>query len=431
MKIYWIKLFFFFLLIGIRTQAQTFIDSSFVGRSIVSIEITGNKKTKSSVIFREMEQKKGDLLDLDKIEADRKRIQNLNLFNRVIIVGQPDERGVRLIVSVTEQWYLFPYPILHINEKDWSKISYGVGLTHLNFRGRAETLSFEASLGYNPKVELSYSNPWIAGRHNLLTSMNGFYNRKKSKHFEGEDVKENHIGGNWTLGKRYGHHRYTMLYLGYREITFSPPVSGQTISSSGKDRFPIAGMGLYWDYRDLAEYPHTGWRLSLFAFKAGYGSIPVNYSWTGIEIWKYFPVFNRATLALRGSVSLSQGKVPLYDRIYLGYSERIRGHFFEKFEGENRALAGLAFRFPLIPIRYYDLSDVEYLSDLKFGISMGFFVETGTVWFQNEKIKSNMLLSGYGFGLHFHFPYIYVLRVDLAFDEERDAQVIVDLGVDI
>jgi len=419
------------LLVGIRIEAQTFIDSSFVGRSIVSIEIMGNKKTKPSTILREMEQKKNDLLDLNKIEADRKRIQNLNLFNRVIIVGQPDEQGVRLVISVTEQWYLFPYPIFHINEKDWSKISYGIGLTHLNFRGRAETLSFEAKLGYNPKVELSYTNPWIAGRHNLLTSINGFYNRIKSKHYENEDVKENHIEGNWTLGKRYGHHMYTMLYLGYREITFSPPVSGETLSPSGRDRFPIAGVGLYWDYRDLTEYPHSGWRLSLYASKAGYGAIPVNYSWTGMEVSKYFPVFGQATLALRGSASLSQGKIPIYDRIYLGYSERIRGHFFETFEGENRALGGLAFRFPLIPIRYYDLSDMEYLTDLKFGISMGFFIDTGMVWFQDEKIKSNKLISGYGFGLHFHLPYIYVLRVDLAFDEEGEAQVIVDLGVDI
>jgi outer membrane protein assembly factor BamA len=430
MKYRYLSFIFLFGLKGVLF-AQTYIDSSLVGRPIVSIEIAGNQTTKSSIILREMTHKETDSLDLDIIEMDRKRIQSLNLFNRVIIIGQPDNQGVGLLVSVTEQWYIIPYPILHINEKDWGKISYGFGIRHLNFRGRAETISFEGNLGYNPKVELEYTNPWIAGRHNLLTSINCFYKRKMSKHYEDKNVNENHIGGNWTLGKRWGHHFYTMLYLGYRKISFSTPIPGQTHSPSGTDRFPILGIGLYWDYRDLSEYPHSGWRLSLYASKAGYGSLPVNYSWTGMETRKYFPIFNQATLAFRTLLHLSQGKVPLYDRIYLGYSERIRGHFFETVEGENRALAGLVFRFPLIPIRYYDLSDMEYLTDLKFGISMGLFADTGLVWFQNEEIKSNKLISGYGFGLHFHFPYIHVLRLDLAFDEEGNTEFIVDLGVDI
>jgi outer membrane protein assembly factor BamA len=137
------------------------------------------------------------------------------------------------------------------------------------------------------------------------------------------------------------------------------------------------------------------------------------------------------TLALRTKTNLSSGKIPIYDRVYLGYSERIRGHFFEKFEGENMAIASVVFRMPLLPIRYFNLRDISYLSNLKFGISLGFFIDTGLTWFQQDKIRASMLQSGYGMGIHLHLPYVNLLRFELAFDEESRGELIVDLEVDI
>lgn len=139
--------------------SQIIVDSSLVRRKITSIQIHGNEKTKAPVILREMKLSVGDSLDPHKLEQDQKRIQNLNLFNRVIILAEPEGKDVRLMVLVTEKWYLFPYPIFFINERDWSKLSYGAGLTHLNFRGRAETFSFLFWLGYNPIIRLDYTNP--------------------------------------------------------------------------------------------------------------------------------------------------------------------------------------------------------------------------------------------------------------------------------
>jgi outer membrane protein assembly factor BamA len=128
---------------------------------------------------------------------------------------------------------------------------------------------------------------------------------------------------------------------------------------------------------------------------------------------------------------MTNGEIPLYDRIYLGYSERIRGHFFDVIEGENRTIGSLAFRFPILPVRYFSISEMPQLSNLQFGISGGLFIDTGSIWFQNENPLNKKWVSGYGLGLHFHVPYVNVLRFELAFDEKGHHQWILDLFVDI
>lgn len=422
------------LLFAVPLFAQTFVDSTLIGRQISSIQVFGNKKTKSHVVLREMKQSAGDTLDLALLEGDRKRIQDLNIFNRVIIIGQPDDGLVHLTVAVTEFWYIFPYPILHINDRDWKKISYGAGVTHLNFRGRAEHLTFQFKLGYNPLVELGYINPWFGGTKRLRANINAVYKKVRSKHFEkneNRDVDEKHIGFGGYFGRRFGHHIFPSIFAGYTQISYTPPVEGKTISSTGTDRFPILGLFFTWDHRDLKEYPSKGWYVRSYVLKKGIPGNQIDYLKTGIDLRGYLPLKWGSTLALRSAADMSSGTIPVYDRVFLGYGERIRGHFFEKFEGENRAIAGMALRFPVLPIRYYDAAKQYFLSDFRFGINMGLFVDTGLTWYQNEKITKDKMISGAGAGLHFFLPYALILRFEIAFNENGKTQFYIDLNVDI
>jgi len=108
--------------------------------AITNIVIVGNDHTKDHVILREMKVKVGDPYDEERVEEDRKRIQNLQLFTRVEIKAMRSDAGVVLLVWVAERWYIFPVPILFINEHDWKKLSYGASLLYENFRGRDETI---------------------------------------------------------------------------------------------------------------------------------------------------------------------------------------------------------------------------------------------------------------------------------------------------
>ena len=117
---------------------------------ISKIIITGNKITKESIILRELSFKKGDLIDiakLKKIEDESKvNLTNLNLFNFITISNTVNEKNIIILIEVIERWYIWPYPILEISERnfnvwwdefkssnysDFSRFNYGLSLIHI------------------------------------------------------------------------------------------------------------------------------------------------------------------------------------------------------------------------------------------------------------------------------------------------------------
>jgi outer membrane protein assembly factor BamA len=410
-------------------MAQFLSDSAGAGMPVRSIEVVGNASTRAEVILREMETRVGGPFSPGIAEADRKRIQGLGLFNRVEVLAVPDADAVRCIVLVTERWALIPYPVLHRNDRDWSKWSYGAGLRHINVRGRAERLDLLASAGYNPVARMVYENPWFGGPLRLQAGFGVAFKQVLSRHFTDATVQERHIAGSGRFGKRFGLFFSANAVFGYREVRLSPGVfDGLRFR---KDRIPFLGGVFLYDRRDLKEYAGRGFFIYLSALQNGLPGSSPDYARFEADIRSYLPVGRSVCIAVRNATGLSSGPVPVHDRLYFGYEERIRGHFFDTAEGENRHLAAVAVRFPVLPVRYFDLGDDPGASDLKFGISAGLFAETGVVWSQGDRLQARRLNSGYGAGLHFHLPYVDVLRVESAFDEQGRHQWIVDIGADI
>src|SRR3989304_5230469 len=103
-----------------------------------------------------MSLKPGDTLSLKSAEYDKNRIYSLGLFNRVELSYHVADHEATLYVDVHERWYVFPYVVLGFKDRDWSKIYYGLGILHDNFRGRNEKVSASFALGYDPFLALQY-----------------------------------------------------------------------------------------------------------------------------------------------------------------------------------------------------------------------------------------------------------------------------------
>lgn len=430
-------LFLFVWFASARSQDQdllNLLDSAAVAspNRLIAVVIQGNETTKEEIILREMKLQPGDELTDEAIEADRLRIQNLGIFNRVEIDEIPTNRGVILLVSVSEMWYIFPYPILFRNERDWGKISVGAGLLHNNFRGRREIIDFSFWLGYNPSVRLTYTNPWILGKLKFYTSISVFAQKVRNLSFTVIDstVNENQLGFNWRIGKRFGHFTYLDINVGYKQLSLSPNIPGRTLSASGKDRLPNFGFSFTHDSRDLWEYAHRGNYVQLWVQKTGWFGSVADYVRYGADVRKYLPV-GPATLALRGTTNLSEGTLPIYDQVHFGFLNRIRGHFKDRAAGENLLMGSAEFRFPIRKITYHNWGPFQsmgrYGSNLRFGVSAGLFVDTGALWNQNQDLSFDKFISGWGGGLHFFLPYQILLRTEYGFNEDWDGQFIIDL----
>ncbi|MDZ7331708.1 MAG: BamA/TamA family outer membrane protein [candidate division KSB1 bacterium] len=399
---------------------------------IDKIELLGNNKTRPEVILRELHFSEKQSVSLSELLAALKRVQSLFLFNRVKFDIVEHSDSAKLIITVYERWYIFPIPLVYRNERTWKKISYGGKLLYYNFLGRNILLNLSAAFGYNPQIRFSYYNPWFLGEAKLFTIVNLFYSRIRSLSLALNAYEDRRLGLEWTIGKRFGHYFYTGATLSYMKLT-APAGIGLTLSPSGTDYLPSILVGIQYDNRDLKEYPHRGWWVGFSGKHVGIGE-RINYDRYSTDLRCYLPLSHHITLALRGSANLSHGKIPSYDRTFLGYEERVRGRYYEIFEGENFAFGGAELRFPLLKIRYLDVEPLidqmrQYSSNLKFGISAGLFFDSGAVWSQNQPLSIRQVKSGFGMGLHFHLPYVEVFRVECGFNKRLKAQAIADIEV--
>lgn len=398
---------------------------------ISRIDIIGNDKTKPEVILRELRFTENQQTLFKELIAAHKRVLSLMLFNRVKFDLVGDLEDCVLIITVYERWYIFPLPLLYRNERSWRKISYGGKLLYYNFLGKNILLNFTSAFGYNPVFKFSYSNPWFLGDLKLFTNLSFYYKKVRSLSPELNEYEDTRTGFDWLIGKRFGHFVFTGINFGYAQLT-APPEIGLTLSEDGKDELPSISVTFQYDNRDLKEYPHKGWYWFCWARRIGKGG-EIGYYRYGTDLRKYIPLNTKLTLALRTAVDLADGEIPSYDRVYFGYYERLRGYYYDVFEGENLVFGGAEFRFPIMKIRYIDIETFpqfgDYSSNLKFGISGGLFIETGSVWYQKQSPSIQDFKSGFGGGIHFHLPYIEVFRLELGLNFHWEPSAIAEVEV--
>lgn len=406
---------------------------------IDKVYIVGNEQTKSYIILREIPYNFPDTLAQTDLLLIQNRIQNLYLFNRVELQISQQEEMNALIVMVTESWYIFPAPLLFINEHDWNKISYGLQLTHYNFRGRNEKVSLGGWLGYNPSFYVSYFNPWIGNKLRLIFGMGVSKNKVANRIF---DFDEDRFGFSFTIGRKLSLNFDTQISFGYQRIKLPDSYKQYSVSGNGTDFVPRLSLQFKWDNRDLFEYPRKGYHLTYNIRRTGFTSNQPQFWRFELDNRIYVPIYKKTSFALRQLFVFNKDKLPIYDRVFLGYSERIRGYFndvfpkpetYETHNSTNISLTSLEIRFPLFPIHYFSLENGPILArlyrNLKFGISGGFFMDSGIAWQYKRQFSLPNFYSGYGCGLHIHLPYVQVLRFDYAFNDKGRGELIIDVRV--
>ena len=403
--------------------------------SVDSITILGNSHTKEFVILREMTLKPGAVITKDLIEYDQNRIYSLRLFNQVQIGVAPTAPGLaHLIVKVSERWFIFPFPIFGIRDRDWSKVFFGAGIAHSNVRGRNEKLFASVVFGYDPSVSLAYRNPAIhddgADFLEARVSANKVRNKSLLAQTGSDNFDENHFSVSSTYGKRFGIIHTAWLSAGYEMVNVSDYRPGRTISEDGKDRYPVISIGYSLDTRDLGEYPNHGVFARGTITKSGLITTGVNLVRYAVDLRTYNPLVFNTILSIRAFTDLAAaGPTPSYNRVYFGYGERIRGHFKEVMEGEDMLGFSAELHYTLYAPEYFTVGRLPAEFGVwRFGVVAALFADAGQTWFRGAPVALNGFARGYGAGLHFLLPYSAVVRTEYAWDELRRGEFILDAG---
>ena len=96
------------------------------------------------------------------------------------------------------------------------------------------------------------------------------------------------------------------------------------------------------------------------------------------------------------------GDDPNYGHVFLGYADRIRGRFQTIVEGDDILGLKTEVRIPIISPAYIRLEEVpvEQFRDIRYALYFTLFGDAGTVWYRNQPVMLNNVLSGYGAGLN-------------------------------
>lgn len=364
---------------------------------ISDVQISGNIKTKNSVIVREMTLLKDSTYSQEEfnkhLELTKNRILNLNLFNSVEVNVVPNELGIALDVVVVEKWYLWPTPFIEFADRNfnvWKDLSfkldrtnYGMYLFKYNVFGLNHTLKLRSKTGYHDRIGIDYLIPFI-GNSMYGAELLFDYDAQDELWLETRDDqvmfyhndRKNLIKwykGNLNVTRRI--RPTTMAYANFDFIhtTLDTSVNPTDfhIDDAPKQRTSTYSIGFIEDTRDNIFFPVTGQHVNASIGLMNMASTKKDQSlFFELKVQQFNQIFNRFYTAVSGYAKVNTvSRLPYLNRQMFGYDENIRG--FEKYviDGSSGCYAQAAVRFqvlkptdiqlPFIPAQNYNFLPIQ------------------------------------------------------------------------
>lgn len=398
--------------------------SAYVGRRVVRIEITGNRKTREFVVLRELQTAVGDSLSLSAMQTDLTRLTRLNAFSKVDIVPRLEGQGVVYAIKVSETALIIASPFPGYSEENgW----YGGPMVSTpNWFGRAILASVYAQWGGITKYSFSANNPWISLAHRQLSvSAATVYQKRQDKIRDSQETTMS-TGARGTFYP--GRNRIFSLGLGFSYLSTKSDKPGVTLSPSNRDRLPQFEMLLRANSVEDPLDPRRGWVAGIQERRIGGFLGGDADSWrTQIDVTRYQPLLARSALAIGGLLALQTGTVgrdlPVYLQYSLGGNNSIRGYsrtqLGKVLYGKNQLLGTVEYSFRVMSPHEIQFFGLSFLS-FRLGMNIIGFVDCGVAWTDDEDLTAGRSRTGYGLGLHLMAPGIDRIRLDLGFSQDGD-----------
>lgn len=406
---------------------------------ISAIRISGFRKTKEYAIRRELEFQIGDTVDFHKINASRKNLYDLGIFEYVNIEVIPEE-GDGSKETQTKPDYISEKPFrIHVNVYENHPYQFKYGLeysteTSLGIAGEIRDVNW----GGNAHL-LGSSFRYNRDEKDLRVFYRSFYFLRKKINTELFSFANRMARPGFTIG-RFGFTFQQQMRLGNTYLlTYSYTHEGNRIFD--KDPFlELSGdqdvnigtfsLGLIRDTRSNVLNPMSGMFFSHnLEYAPGVLGTEIKYFRYFGQNYFYLPITGSWLYALGLRMGLSKAfdqEVPLSKRFYAGGSTTVRG--FEKNGLGDRDIAtGLALGGEAVFILNQELR-IPLVRKIRGAV----FFDIGNVYPTLSMFNLNNMRETIGFGLRYHSPY-FLIRFDWGFildlrPGEKRSQVYFSIG---
>lgn len=448
------KILTIFLLAFASNALSQVVDSSF---SVKEIIIDGNRKTKSSIILRELTFKSGDTIQDWKYhsEQSRKQLINLFLFNEI----QLERGGDTVFVHVTERWYFWPIPILdyadrNFNQwwltKDPKRLIYGVDLSWYNLRGRNETMVLNLVMGYTRSAGLMYRMPFINKRKTWGAQLNMSMNANREVWYATKDDKVQFFSdkdrqlirrksAEITFTHRKKFFGYHHIYGGFQQIDVSDTVLSDEVNrvyllDGKRSQLELyLGYQFVFDKRDFKGFPLSGHLLKLVAEGSsfpgannGFQTLTFKASYSN-----YRPLGGDFFASMHGTLHWYSNAYPQYTHTQaLGYGkDYIRGYELNVIDGSHFALGKAELKYRFMNKKYEFISKIRNYEKAQVAMFLSAYFDAGYVvnqWNLDGSYLSNRLpntmQNGGGIGYNLVMFYDYCMRLEYSFNRQLNSR---------
>ncbi|MCU0347200.1 MAG: BamA/TamA family outer membrane protein [Saprospiraceae bacterium] len=342
--------------------------------TIRKIHVEGNRRTKADIILRELDFVENDTISLATLTA-RLQENELNVLNTGLFtaanfsfkewVGSTNEVG--LLITVREGWYIFPFPILEMADRnfniwwdtydhDLSRLNWGIRFYHTNLSGRRDQLKAVVQQGFTKKYELIYTMPYLNRHKRLGANVNFLHTRERQIGYStlGNELLFTNDRDRLLLQRlRIGaglQYRRKLDITHHLNLSFHDNLIDETVRSELNPDFFLDGLAQRYlaasyqitvDKRDIRPYPMHGHLVDASISRNGLfihdGMDALNLQASFQQFFSFGKKWS-AGFVVKGKTELHRNRQPYYGSQALGYEpDFIRGYEYYVVDGTDYA----------------------------------------------------------------------------------------------
>lgn len=381
------------------------------------IKVNGNIKTKDKVIRRELAVAPGEIFNTVKVEASKKRLENLGYFSKVNTQTEDTDVPNRknLLISVEEQ--------------RTGSVSFGAGFSSVDsilgfvevaqgnfdimkppyFTGAGQKARVRAQFGARRQdYIISFTEPWFMNKR-LSLGADLFFNEAN---YLSSAYNERRYGFDIPASTGLGEFNRIGLTYKLEQIEIYDMASGLSqvlLDEQGKRSKSSMALSLSRDTRDDLTLPGKGYKVDLWSELAGGpvfgGQTSIYKLGTTGQVYFTMPWWEKNILSFSGSTAAvnqwdDATRVPLYDKFFVGGANTVRGFKYrdvgpkDNGQPDGEPLGGKTMAY----------LQSEYSIPVIDRVRFATFMDLGQVWTKSFSYSGADPSVGAGIGLRLNLP---------------------------
>lgn len=380
--------------------------------AITGVRVTGNSRTRTSTILRNLKLRPGEIYFLPRLQEERKRLGRTPFLKDVQIAPEPADALGNVLVNIL------------VEEANTTQFAAALGFTSgrgllgylefsdINLLGGGQNIQLQWQRGtifYDGGPEngeqrqaylFRYVDPAVTDWGLVIGGSAYDLQTVFRPTFSETDVTlrtfEKRRGYTLLLGKQWNDRLQALAT--YRNDTVNYDDAPAYLLSpvqrlSQRGRVVAPGLRVVYDSRNDRLNPRQGIFL-LTEWESAQRSWGGDFAFDRIllDLRGYWRAGEKSTLALRGMAGIASRDLPLSERFWLGGFD-LRGYEFDAFRGDRMVLLSGELRFPV-----------------QEGILGVVFLDVGDAWGRGSSVRLNL---GAGVGVRFLTP-LGTIRLDVA-----------------